>query len=227
MQATRQNLEGILNDLAQLRLEEPRQILGQRVNNIPNAARPPPQAAAAKKAQSEASDEEGVIVISSDGENGVPQRAAAVRLTKAAQLLQLTQAAQDATNNVMLARVVRDFAHILESSRSRALTKEGFAFLDTLYKQLADPSVYVVPLRTSRTRSGAQQETAPEADARRAKMDKLYSLRRDVATAKSNRMLAKMVSEFGATIDKSKGRTLTKDAFGFLDNLANKLRAMP
>ena len=219
-------MEGILKDLAQLKLAEPRQILGERANanNVPKTG----QAAQLKKVKTTSSKDASVIVISSDGEGSTAPKAAAVRLTKAVQLAQLTTVAQDAIDNVMLARAVRQFVDVLETSKSKSLTKEGFAFLDALYKQLADPSVYIVPVRASRTRSGTQQETAPnEADARRAKMDKLYSLRRDVAAAKSNRMLAKMVSEFGTCIDKSKGRTITKDALGFLHGLADRLRAMP
>ncbi|EKM49490.1 uncharacterized protein PHACADRAFT_214053 [Phanerochaete carnosa HHB-10118-sp] len=221
-----QRLEGILKDLAELKLTEPRQVLGVRANaiNVPNAQK----AARPKKAKATDPGDASVIVISTDGENDTAPKAAAVRLTKAEQLTELTSMAQDATDNVMLARVVRQFAEVLETSKSKSLTKEGFAFLDALYKQLADPSVYVVPMRTSRTRSGTQQEAAPnEADARRAKMDKLFSLRRDVGTAKSNRMLAKMASEFGVCIDKSRGRTITKDAVGFLYGLADRLRVMP
>lgn len=215
-------MEGILQDLAKLTLAEPRQILGERGNNVPNAARPAKATDTKKKAAAPSSGNEGVIVISSDGENGTAERGAA-RLTKAAQLLRLSRAASEATDNVMLSRVVLEFTEILETSRSRALTKEGFTVLDALYKQLADPSVYAVPLRTSRTRSGTQQETVPEADARRVKMDKLFILRRDVRQARSNRMLAKMVSDFGACIDKSKGRTLTKDALAFLSGLSERL----
>ena len=217
-------MEGILQDLAQLTLGEPRQILGERVNNVAKIARPP-HPVDAKKRVPAGSGDEGAIVLSSDGENGTPQKAAAVRLTKAAQLLQLTRTATEATDNVMLARVVREFVAVLESSRSRALTKEGFAFLDALHKQLADPSVYAVPMRASRTRSGTHQELIPDVDARRAKMDKLFALRRDVQQAKSNRMLAKMVSDFGVCIDKSKGRTLTKDALAFLAGLSDRLRS--
>jgi casein kinase 1 len=220
------HMEGILKDLAHLRLEEPRQILAERANNIPRVPRPT-KLAQGKKDPATSSDDEGVIVIS-DSENGTTQKAAAVRLTKASQLAALARIVPSATDNVMLARVVREFVEILDSSRSKALTKEGFAFLDALHKQLADPSVYAVPLRTSRTRSGAQQEAAPnDADARRAKMDKLFALRRDVPQAKTNRMLAKLVADFGACIDKSKGRTITKDAMGFLNGLADKLRTMP
>lgn len=168
-------------------------------------------------------------MISDDEDENEPmgQKAAVTRLPKAAQLAQLARRVPDATDNAMLARVTRDFADVLQSSRSRTLTKEGFAFLDALYKQLADPSVFAVPLRTSRTRSGTAQEHAPEADARRIKMDVLFRLRRDVAQARSNRALAKMVTDFGACIDKSKGRTLTKDALGFLDGLVGALRTVP
>lgn len=219
-------MENVLKDLAQLKLGEPRQVLGNR-ENIPRPVVTPPAKPAQQPKKVQAPDPE--VIVISDGENAAPlgQKAAVVKLPKAAQLAQLARRVPEATDNVTLARVLRDFIDVLESSRSRTLTKEGFTFLDALYKQLADPSVYAVPLRTSRTRSGRQQENAPEADARRIKMDKLFRLRRDVVQAKSNRALAKMVADFGACIDKSKGRTLTKDALGFLEGLTGTLRAMP
>lgn len=221
----RQDMEGILNNLARLNLGgEQRPVLAPRAanSNVPKDV--PTQAAPGTKKKPADSPDDAVIVISSDEENDTTrQKAAAVRLGKAAQLAELARTIPNTTDNVALARVVREFVGILESSRSRAMTKEGFMILDGLYKQLADPSVYVVPLRTSRTRSGTQQEALPEVDARRAKMDKLFALRRDVAQAKSNRMLAKLVSDFGTCIDKSKGRTLTKDALGFLNNLSERL----
>ena len=45
--------------------------------------------------------------------------------------------------------------------------------------------------------------------------------------AEFEKELAKMVTEFGTCIDKSKGRTITKDALGFLHGLADRLQAMP
>ena len=217
-------VDHVLKDLARLHLGEQRQVLGNR-ENIPRVADQP---VAAKPAHPRKSEPE-VIIISDGDENASPlgQKAGVLRLPKATQLAQLARRVPGATDNTTLARVVRDFVDVLQSSRSRTLTKEGFTFLDALYKQLADPSVYAVPLRGSRTRSGHAQEAAPDADARRIKMNTLLRLKRDVVQAKSNRALAKMVGDFGACIDKSKGRTLTKDALAFLDSLAGTLRAMP
>ncbi|GJE98274.1 casein kinase 1 family protein [Phanerochaete sordida] len=221
--SNQRNMEGILKDLADMHLTEARQVLGERAN-ANNVSRAVQRGVPLKKARFKNPEDAKGIVVISDSEVGTALNA---RLTKAEQLAELARVTPNAVDNAMLAQIVRQFAEVLETSKSKALTKEGFAVLDAVHRQLADPSVFIVPMRTSRTRSDTQQEAAPEGDARRAKMDKLFALRRDVATAKSNRMLAKMVTEFGACIDKSRGRTVTKDAVGFLHNLADRLNAMP
>ncbi|KAK7681612.1 hypothetical protein QCA50_015345 [Cerrena zonata] len=219
-------IERILNGLVNLHVAD-RPVLGTRnINEAPQAAIPaekPPHKAKPPVYE----DSEEVIVISSGDENSARPEA---RLPKAEQLTKLIVRIPDVTDNVALARVVRDFSTILQSSRSRTLTKEGFKVLDAVYKQLADPSVYIVPLRTSRSRQTQNQNESREGsgaqDARRAKMNKLFTLRREVGAAKDNKTLAKMVAEFGAVIDQSNGRTMTKDAFGFLEGLSSKLRAL-
>ena len=227
----------MLKDLARLQLGTQRQVLGNR-GNLPRPDPIPAAAAAAAAAPAApvkkpavpaaAAIAEPEVIVLDDDENAAPlgQKAAVTRLPKAEALAQLTRRVAGATDNVMLARAARDFVDVLQSSRSRTLTKEGFAFLDALYKRLADPSVFVVPMRNSRTRSEhAQAEAAGDADARRIKVDRLVRLRRDVTQSKSNRAIAKTVADFGAVIDKSKGRTLTKDALGFLDDLVGALKA--
>lgn len=131
-----------------------------------------------------------------------------------------------ATNNQALAQVVTDFVIFLQSNRSRTLTKEGFAFLDALYKQLEDPSVFIVPLRTSRTRNASQQQQEANHVPPRLKLDMLATLKREVTGATGNRALAKMVADFGTVINKSSGRTVTKDGFAFLEGLATRLKKM-
>lgn len=225
-----------------MRSQEGRQVLGKRDNNQLPAARPAVAAnakdqngLAGKKKALPLSDDE-VIELSSDsdmdsdrdttaGGGGGGQKKAVLRLSKATQLMHLVRLTRDATDNLELARLVREFTEVLESSRSRTLTKEGFAFLDALYKQLADPSVYIVPMRTSR-RLQDQQENRDAGDVRRSKMTKLVALKRDVVQAKTNKRIAQLVSEFGTTIDKSKGRTLTKDALGFLESLQATIRVL-
>lgn len=115
---------------------------------------------------------------------------------------------------------------VLQTHRSRTLTKEAFAFLDALYKQLADPSVYVRPMRTSLPRDSAEARENAPVQRRYAKQNNLWLLRRDVARARNNQAIAQMVVEFGATINKSSGRTITKDAFAFLDGLSERLRTL-
>ncbi|CAL1712942.1 unnamed protein product [Somion occarium] len=220
-------IERLLHGLVNLHVAD-RPVLGTR--NINEVGAPPVQAAVKpiEKPKPLHEDTEGVIVISSDGENDSQKAPAAHRLPKATHLTQLARRVPDATDNVALAKVVREFVEFLKTSRSRTLTKEGFAVLDAVYKQLADPSVYVVPLRTSRRNNANESRENANAplDARRAKMNKLFALRREVGQAKDNKTLARMVADFGTVIDQSNGRTITKDAFGFLDGLAAKLRAM-
>lgn len=195
-----------------------RQVLGRRDHNVlPPADKPKP---AKKKSTGDV-----VRLDLSHDTNTDSQKAGVMRLTKATQLGGLTRRVRDTTDNLALARVVREFRDVLESSRSRTLTKEGFAFLDALHKQLADPSVFVQPMRTSR-RLQQLSTQAPGGVTREAKVTKLVTLRRDVAKAKSNRQLAKLVSEYGTTIDQSKGRTITKDSILFLQELADSVRAL-
>ncbi|KAI0081547.1 CK1/CK1 protein kinase [Panus rudis PR-1116 ss-1] len=224
------DLEKLLHDLVGLHVQEEgggqRQVLGARNLNENQQKGGPPDAENVRKGAR--TDPDGVIVISSDDENDSQKAPAAIRLPKATHLAQIARTIPDATNNVALAKAVREFLDVLQSSRSRTLTKEGFAVLDALYKQLADPSVYIVPLRTSKSRGDNTNTSAENThlDARRAKMNKLFALRRDVQQAKDNKTLAKLVAEFGAVIDRSNGRTVTKDAFGFLEGLATRLRAL-
>lgn len=207
-------IEGILNGLANLQLGD-RQVLADR-NEIANGVRVNGDT---KKLVAS----EDIIIISSDNENGPGKAPATVRLPKAMHLARLAKAVLDTTDNVALSRAVQEFVGVLQDSRSRTLTKEGFAFLDALYKQLADPSVYIQPIRTSRPRNSvADQQDAPLEP--RAKMNKLRALNQEVSKAQGNKVLAEMVAEFGAVINKSSGRTVTKDALEFLKNLASKLR---
>ncbi|KAH7920978.1 kinase-like protein [Leucogyrophana mollusca] len=209
------DMENVLHDLAKLQLNS-RPILGDQTN-IPAPAR-------TDKTEPKKQD---VVEISSDEDNSqVAQPRAPTRLNKVMELHRLKQSVQNATNNVMLSDVVAEFATFLQSSRSRALTKEGFTFLDALYKQLADPSIFVQPLRTSRTRSSATQEAGSELQPAHVKLNLVAGLRRDVGSAPNNRALAKMIADFGAVTNKSSGRTVTKDGFAFLEGLAARLKAI-
>ncbi|KAL6302009.1 CK1/CK1 protein kinase [Sparassis latifolia] len=213
-------LNGLVNDMANVHLGE-RQVLGDR-SEVANRVRV--TNANAPAAPTGYADD--VIVISSDDENAPGKAPAAVRLPKAMHLAKLAQAVPDATDNVALARVVLEFIQVLQENRSRTLTKEGFAVLDALYKQMADPSVYVQPLRTSRPRNSAADGVEEGPEPRHVKTNKLWTLRRNAAAAKSNKALAQLVAEFGTVINRSSGRTVTKDAFGFLDALSGRLRSL-
>lgn len=206
-------VDGILHDLANLQLGD-RRVLGDR-----NADGNKPRGHAHRLPSN-------VIVISDgdDDENTGPANPpSGTRMTKAMHLLKIARTVNDAHDNEQLATAFGEFVDLLHASRSRTLTKEGFAVLDALYKQLADPSVYIQPLRTSRM-SSSEDARAPEP--RYVKMNKLLQLRLSVAQAADNRALAQMVAEFGAVINRSNGRTLTKDAFHFLGSVADRLRTL-
>lgn len=242
-------IEKILNDLATLKLvPEGRPVLGDRpvvvnaVNQAKEDARKTKQASAdSKKKKAVASHNSllsdpptGVIIISdSDTTSGdslpapkdkIPE---GTRLPKAVQLRKVVDDLGHAGDNLALSHVVGDFVRVLRDSHSRNLTKEGFAVLDTLVKQLADPNAFAVPLRRNKSKGNAL-ENENESDAvqrpRYAKATKLVSLRRDVRVATSNTELATMVQDFGKVTDASNGRTITKDGYAFLDGLVARLR---
>jgi len=87
-----------------------------------------------------------IIEINSDSETNISMPLP-FAMPKAAKLAKLTVRASDATNNLALAGLVREFIEALRSNSSKTLTKDASHFLDVLHKQLADPSVFATPLR--------------------------------------------------------------------------------
>jgi casein kinase 1 len=86
------------------------------------------------------------IEISSDSseEESAPRQPTIPKRTR---LLKLTKRAAAGTDNQELSELVLEFIQVLQMNSSRTLTREAFEFLDTLHKQLADPSIFVVPPR--------------------------------------------------------------------------------
>lgn len=84
------------------------------------------------------------IELSSDSseEESAPRQPTIPKRTR---LLKLTKQAAAGTDNQELSELVLEFIQVLQMNSSRTLTREAFEFLDTLHKQLADPSVFVVP----------------------------------------------------------------------------------
>ncbi|KAG1838026.1 kinase-like domain-containing protein [Suillus subalutaceus] len=210
-------MENVLNDLAKLQLNPPRPILGDQTN-VPAPAR-----------KDDAKKRSEIISVSDSSEddrlkpNGQPlPPRTPVRTKKASQLQKLKLSVLDSTDNAALAVAVEEFTKFLQLG-SRTLTKEGFAFLDALYKQLADPSIFVHPLRTLRS-ANREDDRAPQPA--HVKLGVVARLRREVGTASSNRVLANLVADFGAITNKSSGRTITKDGFAFLEGLAARLQAL-
>ena len=203
----------VLDDLGRLRLEEAPQVLGDR-KQIANAVQQ------AREAANKPSSDEKVIDISSDDEDDSTKP-----VPKARRIYLLRTKVSAATDNTTLSKLVLEFVEVLEKTYSKSLTVEGFAFLDTLYKQLADPSVFVQPMRTSK-RGGSSANETQEADALakgRARRGRLATLKADLEKAGTNRALAGLVKAFGAEIDSTKGKTLPKTAFEFLYALGTRL----
>ncbi|KAF9221502.1 kinase-like protein [Gyrodon lividus] len=224
---TKSEMENVLQDLAKLQLNNRPALADQ--TNVPAVAQAGAQA-----------DKPGVrkggetIDLDSDSSTGHPVQEpprnlpprTPVRTRKATRLFVLRRAVLDAADNAALSKVVAEFTIFLkETGSSKTLTKEGFSFLDALYKQLGDPSVFIQPMRTSRTRSTNLDKPA-EPQPAHVKLDLVARLKRDVVRAHDNRVLAQMVADFGAVTNRSSGRTITKDGFAFLEGLAAQLQAL-
>ena len=227
----RDEMEGILNGLGKLNLGT-QAVLGDRTN----------VQAAIEKAKEDAKIDSTrldgkagtgkgeVIVISSDSESGAIAPLRRQAAPKALRLNRLAGQASSATDNATLARLVKEFTDVLQMNSSRTLTKEAFYFLDVLYKQLDDPSVfvrttrryaisspgqsswalqaYVTWNRTSRQHSFNEQ--VPEKEPARVKLGVVARLRQEVGKCQSNKALAALVSDFAKVTNKSTGRTVTK-----------------
>ena len=177
---------------------------------------------AVDKPSSDDADKE-VIIISSDDEEDSTKV-----VPKARRIYLLRTKVSAATDNATLSKLVLEFVGVLEVTFSKSLTVEGFAFLDALYKQLGDPSVFVEPIRASK-RGGSSTTGSQEADGLakgRARRGRLVTLKADLEKADTNKALAGLVKAFGVEIDSSKGKTLPKTAFEFLHALGARLVEM-
>ncbi|KAI0004614.1 kinase-like protein [Russula compacta] len=223
-QRTEASLEGLLQGLAELNVNREnsgRAVLGDK-KNVQYEGRN--GCLLLKKPEPV-----NIMVISDEERRPGDGGPAAHRYTKATRIAKLAQAAGQAADNHALAQITADFVKVLQSSNSRTLTREGFAFLDALHKQLADPSVFIVPLRTSKTRSSRtrlerEQEQEPLAEeALQERRSRLNVLRASLERAQDNKSLAKLIAEFGMLIDRAAGRKLTKDGMAFLESMADRL----
>lgn len=206
----------VLDDLGRLRLEETPQVIGDRAQ-VANAVQQAREAV--NKPPSDDAEKDVIVISSGDEEDSTKP------VPKARRIYLLRTKVSAATDNATLSELVLEFVEVLEKTYSKSLTVEGFAFLDVLYKQLADPSVFVEPIRTSK-RSGNSTTDSQEADALakgRARRGRLATLKADVEKADTNKVLAGLVKGFGVEIDSSKGKTLPKTAFEFLHALGTRL----
>ncbi|EIN12763.1 CK1/CK1 protein kinase [Punctularia strigosozonata HHB-11173 SS5] len=231
------DVHGLLVELAQLRIDD-RLVLGEK-KIAPNVQEAVDRAKDEIKKPSKDSSE-NIITSgdSSDNDKVLDRPQDPIRLPKAAQLRKIAVDITKTVDNHAMSKIVIDYVRVLKAANSsRTLTKDGFAVLDALYKQLADPSVYVLPhtpMRTSRTRQGSQNdENSGQSNGRtaevllhRQKMNKLAELRRSVARAQTNRELAQLIQEFGALTNRASGRTVTKDGFTFLEGIAERLKTL-
>jgi casein kinase 1 len=230
---TDDNVEKVLHNLAGLKLDA-RPILGDRTRdaNTPpaqNGGSKPSKLPLRKKAspaESQSQDTAGAASTDSgpaQARDKVPVDGK--RMPKAAQLRVIASSVGKAIDNLALAHAVQDFVRILRDTSSRNLTLEGFAVLDALNKQLADPSVFVAPLRSRQALETGSTDAAAR-QPRYTKANQLANLKRDAENARSNGDLAKVVSTFGILTNQSNGRTITKDGFAILDVLASQLKAL-
>src|ERR1700722_15566690 len=211
------SVEKVLNELANLTLVD-RSPFADR-QNVENAVRHTKEDT--KKLRDDKPPDVVIDLTASSADSASHTAAPPKTIPKAAQLRNLTLAVPGAPNNHSLAKIVSEFVSVLiQANRSRMLTKDGFAFLDVLQKQLAGPDALVLPLRMSRTRASSDKEKSQGQELKCAKLGHIARLRRDVREAKSSRQLAKMVSDFCAVTNVSGGRTITKDGFAFLEGLA-------
>ena len=215
-------MAGILNGLTNLNLE-PQQVLGDRTN-VQNAMRKAKEEIDLQK--NGGSDGTNPILVSSgsEGNDTVPMR---FQPPKAVRLGDLSRRASTAADNQTLARLVKEFMEVLRMNSSRTLTKEAFLFLDVLYKQLDNPSVFIQParfvnfvyyrpnampddrdVRPSRERSFNEQ--VPEKEPAHIKLGVVARLRREVGYSQNNKKLAAMIADFAQVTNKSTGRTVTK-----------------
>ncbi|KAF4617493.1 hypothetical protein D9613_006073 [Agrocybe pediades] len=215
----REQLEDILKDLTKLRLDT-QPILGDRTNveAAVRQAKADAQLDSDKQRQQQSTGD--TIIISSDSEPGNPSPMR-YQAPKALRLNRLAQRATKATDNITLSAIVKEFVEILQMNSSRTLTKEALAFLDVLYKQLDDPSVFIKPTRTSRQQSFNEQ--VQEKEPAYVKLGVVARLRREVGQCRDNKALAALVSDFAKVTNKSTGRTVTKDGFAFLEGLSQRL----
>ncbi|KAF9013477.1 CK1/CK1 protein kinase [Cyathus striatus] len=199
-------MAGILNDLTKLNFGE-RQVLGDRTN-VEEAVR---------KAKADALvDSSGKP---SDQKKNAPSIPPPFLSPKAYKLEKLAKKTGAATDNTALSECVHEFVDIMKSNSSRTLTKEAFHFLDVIYKQLADPSVFAITTRSI-------NEPAQEKEPTHIKLGVVARLRKEVNCANSNKVLATMVADFGKVTNRSTGRTVTKDGFAFLDGLSQRLKEL-
>ncbi|KAF9527547.1 CK1/CK1 protein kinase [Crepidotus variabilis] len=222
----RDEMAGILNDLTRLNLDA-QPVLGDRTN-VQAAVRQAQQdvkidSTQQSSRQAGAGPAVNVLIISSgsEGENLAPLR---YQVPKAQRLVQLADKASNAVDNATLGKLVREFVQVLQMNSSRTLTKDAVFFLDVLYKQLDDPSVFIKPQRPSRQQSFAEQ--TPEKQPAHVKLGVVARLRREVSYCPSNKALATMVSDFTKVTNKSTGRTVTKDGFTFFEGLADRLASL-
>jgi casein kinase 1 len=227
------NVEKVLHDLAALKLGA-RPILGDRTRdaNTPpaqNAAKKPSKLPVPTKTMPTPSRSQESVPATSMNSDATQARdkvpVDGKRMPKAVQLRVIESSIGSAIDNLALAHAVQEFGRVLRETASRNLTREGFAVLDALYKQLADPSVFAAPLRRRQTRAAGSQDTAAR-QPRYAKADQLSNLKREIEIAASNTELATTVHAFGALTDQSNGRTITKDGYAILDSLAARLKAL-
>ncbi|KIY64964.1 kinase-like protein [Cylindrobasidium torrendii FP15055 ss-10] len=207
-----QDMAKIIEDLCKLKLSSFDKWTGAVVD--PNVANQNMDNAAKQIREGPSSEEQ--IIISSGSEDAYD---VSPKVAKSQKLDKLTKRTRLATDNKELSSVVSDFVTTLQLY-SKTLTREGFAFLEALHKQLADPSVFLQA--TSLRSSEISAEVIP------AKLDVLARLSLRVLSAKNNAILGEMVREFVDVMQRgpSSARAIPKNGFAFLEGLAQRLNVL-
>jgi casein kinase 1 len=132
------DIAGILGGLAKLDLGN-RPVLVNHTNILNAVARGSQQA---KQVGPDAKKPE-VIEISNTLPEPQPALPPRYAVQKARQLELLAKKTSAAAANPELSKLVTEFIRVMQSNSGRTLTRPAFQFLDMLFKQLDDPSVFV------------------------------------------------------------------------------------
>lgn len=206
-----------------LRKKAPSVASGNQVNvenpSVPSQKEPSAPVPPSKVAPPE------VIIISSGDENDSSKRQVG-RTQKAAAMKRLTSSVSKAVDNVELGRLVGEFIQVLRSNSSKFMTKEGFAFLDSLESQLVDPDVFVVDSKQQKAPATRSADPLQGMRKQASHAETIKFLRQRMTSNQSlgNSQVGALLGAFTKALRKGAARTVTTDGFAFLVGLEASLQ---